>query len=59
MTDNNLTLMPKGADLGPTPTLRDQFAMAALPYCLTFDYEIVGAARYAYYAADAMMEARK
>jgi hypothetical protein len=48
--------------IGPIATLRDQFAMAALP-ALIFDPDSVaypiGHAKLAYEYADAMMEARK
>lgn len=41
------------------PTLRDQFAMAALPAIITTDGEYSGcSAKYAYQIADAMLAAR-
>lgn len=51
-----------GTTADETPTLRDQFAMAALTGIMTdasFRYHIEDAADAAYRAADAMMQARK
>jgi hypothetical protein len=41
------------------PSLRDQFAMAALPVFLTYEIDPKSIAEYCYVQADAMMEARK
>jgi hypothetical protein len=48
-----ITLIPDG------PTLRDQFAMAALTGLLTGGFNHKAAAGVAYDVADSMMEARK
>lgn len=40
-------------------TLRDQFAMAALPVFLTYEIDAKSIAELSYAQADAMMEARK
>ena len=40
-------------------SLRDQFAMAALPVFLTYEIDAKTIAEYCYTQADAMMEARK
>jgi hypothetical protein len=40
-------------------TLRDEFAMAALPVFLTYEIDPKSIAEYCYVQADAMMEARK
>jgi hypothetical protein len=40
-------------------TLRDEFAMAALPVFLTYEIDPKSIAEYCYAQADAMMEARK
>jgi len=43
----------------PVATLRDQFAMAALPVFLTYEIDAKSIAELSYAQADAMMEARK
>ena len=48
--------------VGDQLTVRDQFAMAALPFALSIHKPLTGreaAVDYAYKIADAMMEARK
>jgi hypothetical protein len=45
--------------LADVPTLRDEFAMAALPVFLTYEIDPKSIAEYCYAQADAMMEARK
>jgi hypothetical protein len=41
------------------PSIRDQFAMAALPVFLTYEIDPKTIAEYCYAQADVMMEARK
>ena len=43
----------------PLASLRDQFAMAALPVFLTYEIDAKTIAELSYTQADAMMEARK
>ena len=61
MIENN-TLIPQQpwvVTYVEQPTLRDQFAMAALQLDLGCDVEMITMARKAYEMADAMLEARK